>query len=109
MHLNDYQDHAATTAVYPRKVGEQALTYTVLGLVGEAGELAQKVKRKMRDQTDETEFRKEMALELGDCLWYIAMAAHELGVSLDVIAQLNVQKLAGRSERGTLRGEGDHR
>jgi NTP pyrophosphatase (non-canonical NTP hydrolase) len=77
-----------------------------LGLVGEAGEFANKVKKITRDG-DYNHFA--LMRELGDILWYIAMAADELGISLETIAWDNIEKLTERKIRGTLHGEGDNR
>lgn len=106
---NDYQNVAATTAIYPN-IGNN-LTYTVLGLVGEAGEVAEKLKKLIRDEggvmTDD--YREKMALELSDIGWYLAMVAYELDYSLEEIFQMNLDKLASRAQRGMLSGSGDNR
>lgn len=103
MNLNDYQDIAQSTAVYPNARG---LEYVALGLAGEAGEFANKVKKVIRDGTYD---QAALADELGDVLWYLAMAAYEIDVSLSWIAQRNVTKLAERKRAGTLKGSGDNR
>lgn len=110
MELNDYQERAARTAKYP-EIGGQPLTYPAMGLAGEAGELMNKVKKIWRDRGGELEeeFRRELVDELGDVLWYVAVLARELGEDLDVVARRNVEKLAGRAERGVIRGAGDRR
>jgi NTP pyrophosphatase (non-canonical NTP hydrolase) len=98
--LADYQAGARRTARYPGH-GLQGLSYTALGLAGEAGEVANKVKKVIRDDratlTDEA--RNAIADELGDVLWYAAMLAHELGVSLEAVAARNLAKLRDRAER----------
>lgn len=104
MTLNEYQDLAARTAVYPKDLG---FFYTALGLAGEAGEYANKVKKVIR--RDDKLDPKEYAKELGDCLWYIALAAKEIGFTLDEIATMNVAKLYLRDQAGTLKGSGDER
>ena len=110
MKLNEYQDVAEATAIYPEDV---AVTYTTLGLVGEAGEVAEKVKKIMRsgrsllDMTDKENL--EIAKELGDVLWYAANLAGDLGYTLEDIAHLNLKKLASRQARGVLEGNGDNR
>ena len=109
MQLSDYQRDSRATARYP-DLGSN-LIYPTLGLAGEAGEVAEKVKKLIRDHNglvDEA-FKHELALELGDVLWYLAQLATELGMTLDDVGQLNLQKLNSRSQRGTLQGEGDHR
>lgn len=107
--LDRYQELALSTAIYP-SVGTN-LVYPTLGLAGEAGELANKVKKIERDGLGELDLDAWMALieEAGDALWYIAALAHELGVTLDDVAVINVHKLIGRAERGTLQGIGDTR
>jgi NTP pyrophosphatase (non-canonical NTP hydrolase) len=103
MELHEYQERAKQTAVYPQ---ERALEYLALGLVGEAGEVANKVKKMIRDG-DVPEFA--ISQELGDVLWYVAMLAKELGFTLETIAWDNIEKLAERKQRGTLKGSGDNR
>lgn len=109
MNLNEYQDKALVTAIYPRK--GQNLEYTALGLAGEAGEFCNKVKKIQRDHliiADETIARK-LVEELGDLLWYVAAAAEELGWALNEVAQINLDKLHNRHMANTLKGEGDNR
>jgi NTP pyrophosphatase (non-canonical NTP hydrolase) len=103
MNLNEYQNLARETAIYPAAA---SVIYPILGLNGEAGECAEKVKKQIRDGVDNTE---ELILELGDVLWYLANAASDLGVSLDDVARLNIEKLHSRKARGTLHGSGDSR
>ena len=97
--LNEYQHSARKTAVYPH---EQGIIYTALGLNGETGEIAEKVKKVIRDRDGvfDNEAKKEMAIELGDILWYVANMAHELGYALDEIADIYLEKLESRAERG---------
>ena len=108
MELNEYQTLAFATAVYDRSL---AVLYPALGLAGEAGETANKVKKMFRDDGGVlTEAkRQEIKKELGDVLWYVAGLAHDAGLTLDEIAEANIAKLGGRKERGTLRGSGDNR
>lgn len=111
--LNAYQDMSGYTAIYP-EVGTgsaQALSYVTLGLVGEAGEIANKVKKIIRDQQGvvSDEARTELAKELGDVLWYVAGLARELGADLGAVADDNIEKLLDRHERGVLTGSGDNR
>ena len=108
MNMNDYQMSASRTAVYPSGRG---LEYCVLGLASEAGEVAGKLKKAIRDEdgviSDE---RKEVLIsELGDVLWYVAMVALELDVPLASVAESNLGKLGDRSTRGVLGGDGDNR
>ena len=106
----EYQSQAATTAVYP-EVGTGSLLevmYCARGLAGEAGEVANKVKKLQRDG-DSLEKRKALAKELSDCLWYAAQLASVLDEDLGELAQNNLDNLAGRKQRGTLHGDGDNR
>jgi NTP pyrophosphatase (non-canonical NTP hydrolase) len=109
MDLNTYQQAAGRTALYPDR-GQNPL-YPTLGLCGEAGEVADKVKKVLRDDGGvfSAERRQAIALELGDVLWYVAQLAHELGVSLEEIASANLAKLADRADRQVLGGSGDRR
>jgi NTP pyrophosphatase (non-canonical NTP hydrolase) len=111
MKLNEYQDAAISTAIYPGRGSFQGVTYCALKLAGEAGEVAEKVGKVMRDEDSVvTEAkRQDLKKELGDVLWYIAAEANELGFTLEEIAQANVEKLASRKERGKLGGSGDDR
>ena len=87
------------------------MTYPALGLCGEAGEVAEKVKKTLRDDggvlTDER--REALSRELGDVLWYLSQLATEAGLDLEEIAAENLDKLLSRRERGMLRGSGDDR
>ncbi|MEK7479189.1 MAG: nucleoside triphosphate pyrophosphohydrolase family protein [Patescibacteria group bacterium] len=109
MNINDYQKEAHATAKYV-DIGE-AYVYPTLGLVGEAGELANKVKKIFRDKGGklDEETREAVKLELGDILWYVAEIATVLEVSLEEVAGANLQKLASRKGRGMIQGSGDNR
>ena len=102
MTFDEYQEFARLTAVYPEDV---KVVYPTLGLCGEAGEVAEKIKKHMRDGRSLV----GVGLELGDVLWYISALADDLGITLEEIAQANVDKLASRMERGKLGGSGDER
>lgn len=111
--FNDYQAETINTAVYP-EAGEgtaDALSYVALGLVGEAGEVANQAKKILRDDNGEvTEERKDkLAKEIGDVLWYIARMADELELDLDEVATENLSKLQDRQRNNRLRGSGDDR
>jgi NTP pyrophosphatase (non-canonical NTP hydrolase) len=107
--LSDYQRRSRVTAVYP-DAGSN-LTYPALGLCGEAGEAAEKVKKAIRDDGGELtpERRDALAAELGDVLWYVAQLATEAGLELDQIARANLDKLLSRRDRAVLQGSGDFR
>jgi len=108
--LDNYQRRAVDFAVYP---SGHVVVYPTLGLTGEAGEVAEKVKKIIRDHggVDKitAEKRDELAKELGDVLWYLANLAYDLGFSLDHIAEMNIEKLTDRMNRNKLHGEGDQR
>jgi NTP pyrophosphatase (non-canonical NTP hydrolase) len=110
MTLDEYQRLAASTAIYGH---ENNVTYPALGLAGEAGEVANKVKKLIRDHGGvsnlTSEQRYAIADECGDVLWYVAALLRDLDVNLDVVAQRNIDKLRSRAERGTLGGNGDKR
>ena len=107
MYMNNYQERAQSTAIYP-SIGKYGLPYVALGLSGEAGEIANKVKKVYRDNGGELslEVCVELAEELGDLLWYVALFAKEIGYDMNEIARLNLEKLARRKVEGTLKGEG---
>ncbi|GAB4465139.1 MAG: nucleoside triphosphate pyrophosphohydrolase family protein [Anaerolineales bacterium] len=109
MNFNDYQTKSRKTAGYPA-IGHPVI-YPVLGLANEAGEVAGKIKKVFRDKGGEIseETRAALKAELGDVLWYLAQVATELGLTLDEIAEHNIEKLYSRLERGTIRGDGDNR
>ena len=109
MTLNEYQEKSRKTAKYP-DAGKNFI-YPTLGLAGEAGEVAEKVKKIIRDEGGavSNEKREEIKKELGDVLWYVAQIATELGISLDDVAEANIEKLYSRLERGVLGGSGDNR
>lgn len=104
MNFNDYQAEAKETAIYPE---DYAVVYPTLGLASESGEIASKVKKCIRDHTQFD--RQDMVRELGDVLWYVAAIASDLGITLQEVAEANINKLSSRKERGTLSGSGDDR
>jgi NTP pyrophosphatase (non-canonical NTP hydrolase) len=108
MDFSDYQKRARDTAIYPR---EYKLVYPALGLAGEAGEVAEKVKKIIRDKGGEisAEDRDAIRKECGDVLWYLAQIASDLEFNLDSFAVANIEKLRLRKEKGTLQGSGDDR
>ena len=107
--FKEYQRKSRVTAVYP-DIGKN-FVYPTLGIVGESGEVAEKIKKILRDkggQINEKD-KQELSKELGDILWYIANLATELHLKLDDIALGNLDKLVSRLKRGQLHGEGDNR
>ncbi|ALO79370.1 hypothetical protein [Streptomyces phage phiSAJS1] len=111
MFFADYEAEAAQTAVYPDAgtASDSALAYVVLGLTGEAGEVANKVKKILRGDGFSWENRDALISELGDVLWYVAALARELQVPLDNVARINLRKLEARADNGTIKGNGDNR
>jgi NTP pyrophosphatase (non-canonical NTP hydrolase) len=124
MKMDTYQEIAKETAIYPKEVEEflkeglptelatfLRLSYVSLGLAGEAGEFANKVKKILRDGKGvmTPEIKARLTKELGGVLWYCAQVATELGIDLSFAAGVNVQELQDRKARGTLKGSGDDR
>jgi len=104
--INNYQMQARKFAIYPERM---KIVYPALGLAGEAGEVADKVKKIYRDGRDEAEFKGEIAKEIGDVLWYCAALADDLGFTLQQIAEMNIYKLKSRMAQGNIHGDGDNR
>ena len=105
----EYQIRAAETAIFPK---EKALEYLTLGLTGEAGEIANKVKKLIRDGADVEGYQErlsQISAELGDVLWYCAMLANEVDTNLGSVMEGNLNKLADRKARNRLQGDGDNR
>ena len=106
--LDEFQEGAMSTAIWKKEYG---IIYPAFGLASEAGEVAGKVKKVLRDNLGVfTESKKrEIADELGDVLYYVAAVAHDLGYKLSDIAEMNHDKLASRKARGVIQGSGDNR
>lgn len=109
MTLNEYQNESRKTAKYPG-AGSNFI-YPTLGLCGEAGEVAEKIKKALRDEDGiiSSDRRTETIKELGDVLWYLSQLSTELGVELEDVARQNLDKLFSRMERDRLSGSGDNR
>jgi len=109
MNFEEYQKISRKTVIYP-DAGNN-FVYPVLGLTGEAGEVAEKIKRILRDEKGiaSEERKQDIAKELGDVLWYLSQIATELDLSLDEIASSNIEKLSSRKERGKLSGDKENR
>ncbi|HVX24269.1 MAG TPA: nucleoside triphosphate pyrophosphohydrolase family protein [Candidatus Saccharimonadales bacterium] len=109
MTFEEYQQKALRTA-RPHDAKDE-LMHLVLGLVGEAGEIAEKFKKWVRDlESDEAKLDKaDLGKELGDVLWYVAVLAEYLEINLDDIASKNIAKLADRQQRNVIKGSGDNR
>lgn len=106
MDFKAYQQCAMTTRIYH---GEDQLVYSSLGLAGEAGELANKVKKILRGDDNREELIAGIRGEMGDVLWYLAALAEDIGTDLGQIAEENLQKLQSRYARDKIRGGGDGR
>jgi NTP pyrophosphatase (non-canonical NTP hydrolase) len=116
MDFNEYQIESRKTAIYKNARGfgnnlVLPLVYLSLGLNGEAGEVAEVVKKLIRDKQGvlDEKVKEDLRGELGDVLWYLANLATELGLDMNDIAQFNLDKLASRKARGVLQGSGDSR
>ncbi len=106
--FKEYQQRSNATAIYPDSV---RIMYPTLGLNGEAGEVAEKVKKMIRDNNNilDDDKKAEIAKEIGDVLWYISALCRDIGVSLEEVANINIAKLESRKQRGVLQGSGDNR
>lgn len=109
MTFDEYQRETAKTAIYPKLM--HGSVYPALGLAGEAGEVAEKVKKLVRDDEGivSEDKLKDVKKELGDVLWYVSQVATEFELNLAEIAELNIAKLRDRATRGKLKGSGDNR
>lgn len=109
MDFNEYQKKSRKTAQYPNK-GDNFI-YPTLGLAGESGEVAEKIKKIIRDDGGviSNDKKQEILKELGDVLWYVAQIATELKLSLNKVADFNIEKLYSRKKRGKISGSGDNR
>ena len=109
MEINHYQMESRKTAIYP-DIGKNAI-YPTLGLVGESGEVADKVKKILRDNKGifDKKSKEAIKLELGDVLWYVSQLSTELGFELEEVAEANLKKLFSRKLRGHISGCGDNR
>lgn len=102
--FNEYQDWVKTMKRYPEK---HAIVYPALGMIGEAGEVTEKIKKWLRG--DKELDKVELIKEVGDVMWYIASLADDLGYTLQDVIDANITKLESRKERGVLKGDGDNR
>jgi NTP pyrophosphatase (non-canonical NTP hydrolase) len=108
MQFENYQRLTGKTAIYPQNI---ASLYLALGVNGEAGEIAEIIKKAHRDDKGHITIEAQAALakEIGDCLWYLSELCTVANLSLDACATTNIQKLADRAARGKLHGSGDER
>ena len=109
MTFNEYQEFAQKTAIYPNR--GHNFVYPTLGLTGEAGEVAEKLKKILRDKNSamDKDSSTEVLKELGDVLWYISAMAYELGFTMEDVAKINMEKLQSRRDRNMIHGDGDNR
>ena len=109
MDFDNYQIEARKTAIYPDK--DKNFIYPTLGLVGESGEVAEKIKKVLRDNNGNFDYESKTAIkkELGDVLWYLANLCNELDFTLNEVAEENLEKLNNRLFRGKISGSGDDR
>lgn len=106
--FDSYQAAAGTTRTNP----DLNIDYFALGLCGEAGEVAEKIKKAIRDGRSvmvDADWARSLALELGDVLWYLSQLATEIGYPLSYIAKWNIDKIEDRKARGVQHGSGDNR
>ena len=108
MDFNKYQETAVETAIYP---STHRILYPALGMAGEAGEVANKVKKIIRDGPENMpdDWKDQIAGEIGDVLWYCAALSNDIGIPLALIAAQNRDKLLARKQKGTIQGSGDTR
>lgn len=109
MTFTNYQQKASLTAIYPDKGNN--FVYPTLGLMGEAGEVAEKIKKIFRDKNGQIddEDRLEIKKEMGDVLWYLSQLAKEINLDFDDVARTNIDKLCSRASRQKITGSGDNR
>ncbi|HHE67509.1 MAG TPA: hypothetical protein ENL33_00385 [Candidatus Parcubacteria bacterium] len=109
MDFSQYQKQSRKTAIYPNKGNN--FIYPALGLAGESGEVAEKIKKILRDKNGAAgeEEREEIKKELGDVLWYLSQLATEFDLGLEEVARANLEKIFSRKKRGRIQGSGDNR
>lgn len=107
--FDKYQKECKKTAVYP-KVG-RSFVYPLMGLMGEAGEVSEKIKKLFRDHGGKLtkEYKLEIAKELGDVMWYLAQLSTEFNLKFSDVVKMNLEKLKARKIKGSLHGNGDNR
>ena len=111
MEFNEYQEKASVTATFTGKQEEHQLMYLALGVCGEAGEIAEKVKKIIRNDEGvvSDEKRESIRSEIGDVLWYLSQLSRVLGIPFEDAAQDNIRKIMDRKARGVVRSTGDTR
>lgn len=111
MQFDEYQNTSLRTWNPPPRDKVMNIMYLTLGVVGEAGEVAEKVKKVLRNDLGvfSEEKKQELKKEIGDVIWYLSTLSHELGFSFDDVAKTNIDKLTSRLERNVISSEGDNR
>ncbi len=111
MDFNEYQKQASQTATFEGKQEEFKLMYLALGIAGEAGEIAEKIKKIIRNDNGvvSDEKRDSLKQEIGDVLWYLSQLARVLDIPFADAAQANIKKILDRQARGVLKSTGDTR
>lgn len=111
MTFDDYQERASTTLTLDETKELNLIAYLTLGLVGESGEIAEKVKKIIRNEAADFSKldRDDIKRELGDVLWYLSTLSRTLGISFEDVADTNLKKLADRKARGVIASTGDNR
>lgn len=109
MTFNEYQQKTKERAIYPL-VGEKYV-YPLIGIMGETGEIAEKIKKSLRDKDGiiDEQLKQDLKKELGDVLWYLSQLATELDLELNDIVKANLEKIESRHKRNVMHGEGDDR
>lgn len=110
MDFKEYQEKSKRTDTNAI-IKDSNIAYYALGLCDESGEVAGKIKKLYRDYDGKLteEYKKEIVKELGDVLWYLAQLSDRFGLTLEEVAQINIDKLASRNERKQIHGNGDNR
>ena len=109
MDFNEYQKKVAEERHYWRKTPIDNITICALGVSGEAGEVADMIKKIVRGDSSLDDKKEDLKKELGDVLWYLSQLAQDLGIDFNDVAQANIEKLDSRKKRGKLRGDGNNR
>lgn len=109
MELNEFQNRAAVTAVWnEEQLKVSPIVYCTLGLLGESGEVAEKVKKWIRGDKQELD-KRNLCLEIFDAVWYATVLCKELGYTLEECVEMGLEKLQSRKERNLIKGSGDNR
>ncbi len=108
MNFNEYQEKAKSFVFHELSKKDRIILWT-LGITGESGEVADHLKKALRGDCSIEDKKEDLIKEIGDVMWYGALLADELGVSLEEVAKININKLSSRKMRGKMMGSGDNR